>query len=34
MVKSYESPQKELVKSLEKKLENCRNQENNPDSQM
>lgn len=32
MVKSVEPPPKDKVKVLEKKLEKCRNQENNPDS--
>lgn len=34
MAKSIEIPNKEIVKALEKKLEKCRNQENNPDSEM
>lgn len=34
MVKGIESPQKDRVKILEKKLDKCRNQENNPDSAM
>lgn len=34
MVKSLELPQKDRVKYLEKKLDNCRNKENNPDSQV
>lgn len=34
MVKTIEMPAKDKVKYLEKKLEKCRNQENNPDSQM
>lgn len=34
MVKAYELPSKEKVRLIEKKLEKCRNQENNPDSQM
>lgn len=34
MVKAYELPSKEKVRMIEKKLEKCRNQENNPDSQM
>lgn len=34
MVKSLELPQKERVKQIEKKLDKCRNQENNPDSDM
>lgn len=32
MVKQYEIPNRENVKHVEKKLEKCRNQENNPDS--
>ncbi|CAL8083536.1 unnamed protein product [Orchesella dallaii] len=31
-VKNYEPPSRDTVKALEKKLEKCRNQENNPDS--
>lgn len=34
MVKAYELPSKEKVRLIEKKLEKCRNQENNPDSQI
>lgn len=34
MVKSLESPPRDLVRQLEKKLDKCRNQENNPDSQI
>ncbi|XP_064472202.1 cyclin-H-like [Ornithodoros turicata] len=34
MVKSIEVPQKDKVKAAEQKLEGCRNQENNPDSQV
>ncbi|KAH0553666.1 hypothetical protein KQX54_003307 [Cotesia glomerata] len=34
MAKSIEIPNKEIVKALEKKLEKCRNQENNHDSEM
>lgn len=34
MAKCVESPSREVVKALEKKLEKCRNQENNPDSEM
>lgn len=34
MVKSIEMPARDRVKAIEKKLEACRNQENNPDSQM
>ncbi|XP_014212754.1 cyclin-H [Copidosoma floridanum] len=34
MAKLVEMPQRELVKKLEKKLENCRNQDNNPDSEV
>jgi cyclin H len=34
MVKSIgEMPDKNTIKALEKKLEKCRNQENNPDSE-
>lgn len=29
-----EIPQREVIKNLEKRLEVCRNQENNPDSQV
>jgi len=32
MVNSLEGPPKERVKQIEKKLDNCRNQSNNPDS--
>ncbi|XP_022258609.1 cyclin-H-like [Limulus polyphemus] len=32
MVKSIEFPQKDKMKAIEKKLEKCRNEENNPDS--
>lgn len=34
MAKCVEQPSRELVKALEKKLDKCRNQENNPDSEM
>jgi len=34
MIKSMESSPKEVVRALEKRLEKCRNQENNPDSEM
>lgn len=34
MVKQYELPLRDRVKLIEKKLEKCRNQENNPDSEM
>ncbi|XP_011178771.1 cyclin-H [Zeugodacus cucurbitae] len=34
MVKAYELPAKDKVRMIEKKLEKCRNQENNPDSQI
>lgn len=34
MVKTLELPQRDRVKQVEKKLEKCRNQENNPDSAM
>ena len=34
LVKNHEVPNRDLIKVLEKKLEKCRNQENNPDSQM
>lgn len=34
MVKQYEIPARDKVKTIEKKLEKCRNQENNPDSEM
>ena len=34
MVKTLEVLQKDRVKYIEKKLEKCRNQENNPDSAM
>lgn len=33
MMNSTEQPLKEHVKAIEKKLESCRNQSNNPDSQ-
>ncbi|KXJ72389.1 hypothetical protein RP20_CCG018184 [Aedes albopictus] len=34
MVRTIELPPKDRVRALEKKLEKCRNQENNPDSQI
>ena len=34
MAKFIETPTRECVRILEKKLERCRNQENNPDSEM
>lgn len=34
MVKTLELPPRDRVKQIEKKLEKCRNQENNPDSAM
>ncbi|KAK0093944.1 hypothetical protein PV326_012293 [Microctonus aethiopoides] len=34
MAKSIDIPNKEVVKALEKKLDKCRNQENNPDSEI
>lgn len=34
MAKTVESISKDVVKVLEKKLEKCRNQDNNPDSEM
>lgn len=34
MVKLVENPPKDKVKSLERKLDRCRNQENNPDSEI
>ncbi|PSN33237.1 hypothetical protein C0J52_24493 [Blattella germanica] len=34
MVKSLETPPRDVVRQLEKKLDKCRNQENNPDSQI
>lgn len=34
MAKCVESPSRDVVRALEKKLEKCRNQENNPDSEM
>lgn len=33
MVKRYVAPVKDKVRASEKKLEKCRNQDNNPDSQ-
>lgn len=29
-----EMPQKDIIRQLEEKLSHCRNQENNPDSEM
>lgn len=34
MVEDVEPPQRDAVKPIERKLEKCRNQENNPDSTM
>lgn len=34
MAKSVEPPSRDLIRALEKKLDKCRNQENNPDSDM
>jgi cyclin H len=34
MAKCVEFPPRDLVKNLEKKLDKCRNQDNNPDSDM
>ncbi|KAI8127602.1 hypothetical protein FF38_01618 [Lucilia cuprina] len=34
LVKQYEIPPRDRVKAIEKKLEKCRNQENNPDSEV
>lgn len=34
MFKQYEIPPRDKVKAIEKKLEKCRNQENNPDSEV
>lgn len=34
MAKCVEPPSREVVRALEKKLDKCRNQENNPDSEM
>ncbi|XP_012251872.2 cyclin-H [Athalia rosae] len=34
MAKCVEPPSREIVRSLEKKLDKCRNQENNPDSEI
>lgn len=34
MAKCVEPPSREVVKALEKKLDKCRNQENNPDNEM
>lgn len=34
LVKNYQPPDREKVKAIEKKLEKCRNQNNNPDSEL
>ncbi|XP_059485232.1 cyclin-H [Neocloeon triangulifer] len=34
MIKSMETTPKEIIRALEKRLEKCRNQENNPDSEI
>lgn len=34
MAKCVEPPSRDVVRALEKKLDKCRNQENNPDSDM
>lgn len=34
MVRELQLPQRDIVREIEKKLERCRNQENNPDSEM
>lgn len=34
MAKCVEPPSREVIRALEKKLDKCRNQENNPDSEM
>ncbi|XP_046678790.1 cyclin-H [Homalodisca vitripennis] len=34
MIRSYDPPSRDIIKGLEKRLERCRNQENNPDSQI
>ncbi|XP_054285882.1 cyclin-H [Macrosteles quadrilineatus] len=34
MIKSFEPPARDVIRSLEKRVERCRNQENNPDSQI
>jgi len=34
MVKQYQQPDREKVKAIEKKLDKCRNQANNPDSEL
>lgn len=31
---NYDPPNREVIRALEKKLDKCRNQENNPDSTM
>lgn len=34
LVKNYQQPDREKVKAIEKKLDKCRNQNNNPDSEL
>lgn len=34
LVKNYQPPDREKVKAIEKKLDKCRNQNNNPDSEL
>ncbi|XP_017840901.1 cyclin-H [Drosophila busckii] len=34
LVKNYQAPEREKVKAIEKKLDKCRNQNNNPDSEL
>lgn len=34
LVKNYQPPDREKVKVIEKKLDKCRNQNNNPDSDL
>jgi len=34
MVKQYQQPDRDKVKAIEKKLDKCRNQANNPDSEL
>lgn len=34
LVKNYQPPDREKVKAIEKKLDKCRNQNNNPDSDL
>lgn len=34
MVKQYQQPDRDQVKAIEKKLDKCRNQANNPDSEL